>query len=179
MVIFGYVGASGFMELGKELTGELGKANCPMTSKKDIADSYIDDSPSGGIPEDVAKMSMETKMQVMSEKTGDDAIKKLRNTRNDKLAFQLTMNLTERKGRIQTGPDLTIDVLPNLELQNLTRRMLLSILNTFYDRRGLLVYLISCKIKMKIIDSHGNLHNANGLKHGHVRTYQVSRGENA
>ena len=64
------------MELGKELTGELGKANCPMTSKKAITDSYVNDNPSGGIPEEVAKMSMETKMQVMSEKTDDDAIKK-------------------------------------------------------------------------------------------------------
>ena len=74
---------------------------------------------------------------------------------NDKLRFKLTVNLNEKRRGIRTGPDLTMETLHIVDGVNFTKRIILSMLNSFFDPTGMIsAFLIKFKIMMREVSGN-------------------------
>ena len=73
----------------------------------------------------------------------------------DQLVFKLSINLNEKRKGIRTGPDLTMASLHTVNEVVFTKRIILSMLNSFFDPTGMISgYLIKFKIMMREVSGN-------------------------
>ena len=64
------------------------------------------------------------------------------------MVLQLVVHLHEKKRGVMTGPYLTVETVPTLDMEVFTKRYVLSIISSFYDPLVLISsYLVIFKIR--------------------------------
>ena len=166
VVAFGDIPAANFLEIGRDMTADVGWDIDPVAAQKIKDDSYVDDNVSGGNSEEVKRMKGERlsdgtysgtmrqildlgnlKMKVIvSTGETDEAVKHLIgskvlgyhwNASDDKMASMFVVHLSNKKRKVRTQPALTVDTLDLLDSTSFTKRICLGICNGFLDFMGI------------------------------------------
>ena len=178
-VAFGDLSASCQLECGKGYCADAGADIDPEASVKIKKDLYVDDAATGGTKEQVARFrgkrredgsydgtfsqilglgNLDIKAMLVSgeydrealEKLGDQVLGIKYEVVEDKFFFLLEMHISPKKRGVRTEEPVTLDSLSDLSAINLTPRIQVGLVNSFYDPLGLMCpWLIKFKLLLK------------------------------
>ena len=178
-VAFGDLSASCQLECGKGDCADAGVEIDPEASVKIKKDMYVDDAGTGGSKEQVARFrgtrredgsydgtfsqilglgKLDIKAMLVSgeydrealEKLGDQVLGIKYKVVEDKFFFLLEIHVSPKKRGIRTEEPISLNSLSDLATINLTPRIQVGLVNSFYDPLGLMCpWLIKFKLLLK------------------------------
>ena len=138
--------------IGEESIDENGKCSYTGTVSQIFA--------RGGFPVKVMIRSGESRPEIIQQLGGGGVLGVGWMPESDRLKFNLKVNLSEKKGKLRTEPDITPDTIHLIDETKMTRRVMVSQVYAVYDPLGLLSPIT---IRMKMLLQELTLADRSGV----------------